>query len=409
MNNLVKELADGRVFELVADDPAIALGPDHAPGAQEAQGLGDRGIADVRRHGEVGDADRSGRLDADQKAQAGRIAEHGKHPHPVRDVRYLTKTRDGLTDPFRIDHPVVGTLGRNQVHAPSLPDRAGPTRIRDEQLIRRSAYNPIPGRPSRPDGLLYSVIVRLSGPRAAVTLLTAIPLPGAWRDWPDRGFDWRAAMWWAPLLGLSLGATAAGVLYVFGHLLRAGELLAAVLAIGSLALLTRGMHLDGLADLADGLASRRPADAAIDVMKRSDLGPNGAVTLIFVLLIQVAALTRAQEESRAYLALLTAGLASRLALTWICRRGVPSARPEGLGAQVAGTVHPLLAVALGIAAAAFTLWLGVVFVIGLVAGLVSAELMCRLAIRRLGGITGDVLGAATEVAFTACLLATALR
>jgi adenosylcobinamide-GDP ribazoletransferase len=216
-------------------------------------------------------------------------------------------------------------------------------------------------------------------------------------------------MWWAPLLGLSLGAAAAGVLYVFGHLLRAGELLGAVLAIGSLALLTRGMHLDGLADLADGLASGRPPAAALEVMKRSDLGPIGAVTLVFVLLIQIAALTRAQEESRAYLALLTAGLASRLALTWICRRGVPSARTEGLGAQVAGTVHPLSAVAFGVAAAAFALWLGVIFVIALLAGLGSAELICRLAIRRIGGITGDVLGAAAEVAFTACLLATALR
>jgi adenosylcobinamide-GDP ribazoletransferase len=255
---------------------------------------------------------------------------------------------------------------------------------------------------------LYSVMMRLSGPRAAVTLLTTIPLPAAGRNWPDSGFEWRAAMYWAPLLGLGLGATAAGVLYAFGHLLRAGELLGAVLAIGWLALLTSGMHLDGLADLADGLASRRPADAALAVMKRSDLGPIGAVTLVFVLLIQVAALTRAQAVGRAYAALLAAGLTSRLALTWICRRGVPAARAEGLGARVAGSVHPLLVVALSIAAAAFTLWLGVIFVIALVAGLAAAELMGRLAIRRLGGIPGDVLGAAAEVAFTACLLVTAL-
>jgi adenosylcobinamide-GDP ribazoletransferase len=240
-------------------------------------------------------------------------------------------------------------------------------------------------------------------------LLTAVPLPAARCNRPDRDFDWRGAMYWAPLLGLALGATAAGVLYVFGHLLRADALLSAVLAIGWLALLTRGFHLDGLADLADGLGSRRPAGAALDVMKRSDLGPIGAVALIFVLLLQVAALTGEQADGRASSALLTAGLTSRQALTWICRRGVPSARTEGLGAQVAGIVHPWLAAALSIAGAAFTLWLGWIFLIALLAGLASGELVCRLAIRRLGGITGDVLGAAAEVSFTTSLVVAALR
>jgi adenosylcobinamide-GDP ribazoletransferase len=242
-----------------------------------------------------------------------------------------------------------------------------------------------------------------------VTLLTAVPLPAAGGNRPDREFDWRGAMYWAPLLGLALGASAAGLLYVLGHLLRADELLGAVLTLGWLAVLTRGFHLDGLADLADGLGSRRPAGAALDVMKRSDLGPIGAVTLIFVLLIQVAALTGAQVDGRACSALLTAGLTSRLALTWICRRGVPSARTEGLGARVAGIVHPRLAAALTIVAAAFVLPLGGIFLIALLAGLASGELTSRLAIRRLGGITGDVLGAAAEVAFTTCLVVTALR
>ena len=129
-------------------------------------------------------------------------------------------------------------------------------------------------------------------------MLTAIPLPAAWGNRSDGEFDWRGAMHWAPVLGLGFGAAAAGVLYVFGHLLRAGDPLGAVLAIGLLALLTRGMHLDGLADLADGLASGRPADAALEVMKRSDLGPIGAATLVFVLLIQVTGLTQAQAIGR---------------------------------------------------------------------------------------------------------------
>ena len=59
-------------------------------------------------------------------------------------------------------------------------------------------------------------------------------------------------MAWAPVIGLVLGAIAAAVLYVFGHLLHTGSLVAAVLAVGSLAVLSRGLHLDGLAALVGG-------------------------------------------------------------------------------------------------------------------------------------------------------------
>src|SRR6185369_9321127 len=89
-----------------------------------------------------------------------------------------------------------------------------------------------------------------------------------------------AAMAWAPAVGLLLGAVAAAVLLVADHPLGAGPLTASGLAVGSLALLTRGLHLDGLADLADGLASGKPAPGALDIMHRSDIGPLGTVTLI---------------------------------------------------------------------------------------------------------------------------------
>ena len=262
--------------------------------------------------------------------------------------------------------------------------------------------------------------MRLHGPRLAITLLTAVPLPGGgWRATRERRMSsegavvgrsaWRAAMLWAPFVGLGLGAAGAGVLDLFAHLLRAGPLLASVLAIGSLALLTRGLHLDGLADLADGFGSGRPPTAALEIMKRSDVGPFGVMTLVLVLLAQVAALAQAQVAGRGVAAMLTAGLGSRLALSWACRRGVPAARADGLGAQVAGTVPPLAAAALTAAALAFAAWLGVIFLIALAAGLAGAELLTRLALRRLGGITGDVLGAIAEIAFAASLLVPALR
>jgi adenosylcobinamide-GDP ribazoletransferase len=228
------------------------------------------------------------------------------------------------------------------------------------------------------------------------------------------------AMRWAPLVGLVLGVIAAAVLYVFGQLLHTGSLVASVLAVGTLAVLTRGLHLDGLADLADGLGSRRPADGALAVMRRSDIGPFGVVTLVLVLLIQVAGLTQADGSGRGVPAVIVAAVTGRLAITWACRRGVPAARPDGLGALVADSVSPITAVVLTVVVLAVTVagiflaaavaavpveW---IVPVAVAAGLVAGAVLAEYASRRLGGITGDVLGAVAETATAACLLVTAI-
>jgi adenosylcobinamide-GDP ribazoletransferase len=228
------------------------------------------------------------------------------------------------------------------------------------------------------------------------------------------------AMLWAPAVGLVLGAIAAAVLYVCGHLLHTGSLVAAVLAVGTLAVLSRGLHLDGLADLADGLGSRRPAAGALEVMRRSDIGPFGVVTLVLTLLIQVAGLTQADAAGRGVPAVIVAAVTGRLAITWACRRGVPAARPDGLGAMVAGSVAPVTAAVLTGVVLAMTV--GGIFVaaavadvpvewilpVAVAAGLVTGVALAEHGARRLGGVTGDVLGAACEAATAACLLVTAI-
>jgi adenosylcobinamide-GDP ribazoletransferase len=265
--------------------------------------------------------------------------------------------------------------------------------------------------------------VSVAGLRLSVTLLTVIP----WR--PRRGenlavpsrADAAAAMAWAPAVGLLLGVVAAAVLLVADHPLGAGPLTASGLAVGSLALLTRGLHLDGLADLADGLASGKPAPAALDIMRRSDIGPLGTVTLILTLLLQVAALSQAESagHGRGPASLIAAMVTSRLALTWACRRGVPAARPDGLGALVAGSVRPAIpaavtAVALAVAGAAVAISaaagypLGWTLPLAVAAGLGAATAVQRHAVRRFGGITGDVLGALAEVAATVTLVVAAM-
>jgi adenosylcobinamide-GDP ribazoletransferase len=247
----------------------------------------------------------------------------------------------------------------------------------------------------------------LGGLRLAVTLLTAIPLPGGRRARAPGRRMAAAAMTWAPVVGLLLGAAAAAVLELAARAGHTGPLLAAVLAVAALALLTRGLHLDGLADLADGLGSRQPAEAALAIMKRSDIGPFGVVTLVLTLGIQIAALAQAQALGRGVPAVVAAAVAGRLSLTWACRRGVPAARGSGLGALVAGTVPPAIPVALTAAALGGGCAFGIVVPVAVAAGLAASLAVTVLAVRRLGGITGDVLGALVEITTAVCLLVTA--
>ncbi|WP_150253711.1 adenosylcobinamide-GDP ribazoletransferase [Nocardiopsis deserti] len=230
--------------------------------------------------------------------------------------------------------------------------------------------------------------------------------------------DRRVAGWamvWAPVLGALLGGLT-GAAAVLGTAAGLSASLAAVLAVGLGALLTRGLHLDGLADLADGLGSARPAEGALEVMRRSDIGPFGVVTLVVVLAAQALALGQlAQISAEAALAgAAAAGAAGRLAVTLACTPRVPSARPEGLGAFVAGTVRlpgallataPVLLVCL--AGWAYAPGFALACVLAAAAGLLAAGLVLRRAVRRLGGVTGDVLGALAETAVTTALVVAA--
>jgi adenosylcobinamide-GDP ribazoletransferase len=266
------------------------------------------------------------------------------------------------------------------------------------------------------------------GLRLSVTLLTVIPWRGAGDDAAPGGDIASprgvvgAAMAWAPAVGLLLGVIASAVLLLTDRPLGAGPLTASGLAIGSLALLTRGLHLDGLADLADGLASGKPAPVALDIMRRSDIGPLGVVTLVLTLLVQVAALSQAESagHGRGPAALIAAVVTGRLALTWACRRGVPAARPDGLGALVAGSVRPVVpaaataaTLAAAVAAVAVSATpvgrpLGWTLPLAVAAGLAVAFVVQRHAVRRFGGITGDVLGALAEIATTVTLVVAAM-
>ncbi len=184
----------------------------------------------------------------------------------------------------------------------------------------------------------------------------------------------------------------------------------AVLLVGALVLSTRGMHVDGLADTADGLSASYDRERALAVMKSSDVGPSGVAAVVLALGLQAAALTHLIGSGAGLALAAVALLVSRQVLAGACHRRVPAAsRTSGLGVTVAGTVPSgaalasgvvLLGVALAPAAWGAPWWAGSLVVL---AGWGAAAGVVVHACRRLGGITGDVLGATIEVALAAAL------
>jgi adenosylcobinamide-GDP ribazoletransferase len=256
--------------------------------------------------------------------------------------------------------------------------------------------------------------VTARGLRTALSLFTVLPAGGSAEL--EEG-EAAAAVFWLPAVGLLLGGLGAGVMLAVGTGGDAGQrrLLGAALAVALLALLTGGLHLDGLADTADGLGSRRPAAQALDIMRRSDVGPMGVTALVLVLLIQVAALTAIARTPAAAAALVLAAVTGRAAV--VVATGFPAARPGGFGALVAGrtagagralTVAALFG-AIAVAGAFGGGWaLAARGLAAAVAGLLAGAFAQFVAWRRLGGMTGDVFGAILEVSTATVLVACAL-
>ena len=241
------------------------------------------------------------------------------------------------------------------------------------------------------------------GWRLALGTLTRIPA-GAIAEVTPRVA--RTAMLAGPVVVVPVALVAAGV---GAGALRLGApgLLGGLLVVGILAQLTRAMHWDGLADTADGLGSSWDRGRALEVMRTGDVGPMGAGTLVVVIGLQAAAYGDLLARPWGWLLVTALVCASRAALAVACGGGVPAARPEGLGEAVAGSVPALGAVLtwLGWAGvlAAVAMLAGAVWWAGPLAaagGLLSAAVLLWWCVRRLGGITGDVLGACIEAAAT---------
>ena len=234
---------------------------------------------------------------------------------------------------------------------------------------------------------------------ASVAFLTRIPVGARVLLGPDdvaRG----AALF--PLVGAGLGALVGGFAVGLDDSLT--PLLAAALAVALEALLTGALHLDGLADTADGLGAPT-RERALEVMREPAIGSFGAAAVGVDLLVKTAALTAVLAGPDPVLAVVAAfalGRAGPLALAW----AFPYARADGgTGLVLFGRWAPLaVGLALGLAIALAALGLRGLWLV-LAAALALAALVP--VVRRLGGVTGDVLGASVELATTAALVAAA--
>ncbi len=204
---------------------------------------------------------------------------------------------------------------------------------------------------------------------------------------------------WFPVVGLALGVVLALTDRLTGWLFPA--LLGALLTVTVWKLLTGGLHLDGLADCLDGLVAADP-EHRLRVMRDSRIGAFGAVGLILFLLLEIAALAELAGGLR-WRVLMAVPVIGRAmpGLLSLCFPAVPGGRGAAFGAGVRRSAV-LVALALsGTIAVAALGWGGLIALV--VACLVSL-ILGQFFTTRLGGITGDVLGAAVEVAELAALL-----
>jgi len=242
----------------------------------------------------------------------------------------------------------------------------------------------------------------------AVTFLTGIPLKVEGDVSPA---DLWRSMGWYPLVGLALGAIAwgayAGLLAVLPSLVAAGLVVLLLQAV------TRGLHMDGLMDTADGLLSGAPRERALEIMKDSNVGAMGVVAAVLILILKVAALG----------ALARADAAAPLLAGWCAARALPAldvyvwpyARTAGTGEAFTRerTIGPVaLAAALLAAGVVATMFVSVAasgagaWYAGLVVAVIAmgVALLVQAAVaKRLGGLTGDVYGMGIELAETAAL------
>ncbi|MCR8549011.1 adenosylcobinamide-GDP ribazoletransferase [Salipiger sp. P9] len=227
---------------------------------------------------------------------------------------------------------------------------------------------------------------RIDEARLALMLLTRLPV-GRFETPPDMA----AARWVYPLAGVPVGLIGWAA-FAGGTALGLAPLVAALVALAALALTTGGLHHDGLADFADGMGGRDRA-RRLEIMRDSRIGSYGVLALVLVLALGAASLAELPVTPRGAAALLLSAVASRL-LMLVVLDTLPPARGDGLGQMASGGRGSRAGwLPGGALAVLLCLPLGGAGLAALLVMALTALVLARRAQARLGGQTGDVLGA----------------
>jgi adenosylcobinamide-GDP ribazoletransferase len=238
----------------------------------------------------------------------------------------------------------------------------------------------------------------------ATAFLTRVPV----RVVADAADVGRAVRWF-PLVGTALGGAGALTAWVLHDLIGMPPGLSALLLVGLGAWVTGAIHLDGLADMADGFGGGRTRDDVLRIMRDPVIGSFGAIALLLVIAMKARALTTLLERDAALRFLVAAPALSRWTIVGLAA-WLPYARPEGgLGQAVTAERDPTgLLLATAITAVVTIAALGThVLMSWALAALVMVALG-RAARRRIGGVTGDVFGASVEMTETTVLVGAVL-
>jgi adenosylcobinamide-GDP ribazoletransferase len=240
--------------------------------------------------------------------------------------------------------------------------------------------------------------------KTAVAFLTRLPMPHPQGSMPP---NFVRAHRMFPVVGALIGA-AIGLFCLALRATGLPDLASAALALGAGMILTGALHEDGLADVADGFGGGRDAAAKLEIMRDSRLGTYGALILLVSFAAKLSALASLPDAQVVY-GLIAAHALARGVLPAMSLN-LPYARKDGLAAnagQPDATVA-VVAIAIALVSALLALSWANMFWAAVVTAL-SAVCMGWLAKRQIGGQTGDVLGAAEQVAETAVLLLLAAR
>ena len=225
---------------------------------------------------------------------------------------------------------------------------------------------------------------------AGFGLLTRLPIGHL----APPGTDYAGAAWTYPVVGAAVGGLGA-MAYAATTALGMSAALAAIWTLAAMILVTGGLHEDGLADTADGLGGRTP-ERRLAIMRDSRIGGYGAIAIMLCLAIRVAAIAQIAEPWRVAAALVASSVLGRAAILVVLAATKP-ARADGLSATLAAVPIGAVLAGLGFALAVTVPLLGPhhALLSGALAGLAGVG-TARLATRRIGGHTGDILGA-TEI------------